>query len=274
MENAVLHHSSDSDASQRFGSAGSRATSSPSPLYARLRDHLRQQILSGALHPNDRLPSEQALVNQFGISRVTVRQALRALREEGLVRTAQGKGCFVSLQGVQDSRSALGFHQSMATLGFVAVSEALSVSEQFAGLEVSQALGLPRRAKVLELRRMRRLNGEPVSCEIRHFPEDIGLHLKSRDLTRDILPLLESCCGIRPGRAEVRIEAVPCRREHASRLKLSKGAPVLSIHRLTLDIKGRAIDYQRLFCRGDAYRFHCNLNLLAQTVAWPGELTR
>lgn len=274
MEHAVLHHSSDTDASQRFETAQSRTTSSQSPLYARLRDHLRQQILSGALHANDRLPSEQALVNQFGISRVTVRQALRALREEGLVRTAQGKGCFVSLQGVQDSRSALGFHQSMATLGFVAVSEVLSVAERFAGVEICQALGLPRRAKVLELRRMRRLNGEPVSCEIRHFPEDIGRHLKSRDLTRDILPLLESFCGIRPGRAEVRIEAVPCRREHASRLKLGKGAPVLSIHRLTLDIKGRAIDYQRLFCRGDAYRFQCNLNLLAQTVAWPGELTR
>lgn len=274
MEHAVLHHHGGTDALQPQHTEGTRAAASQTPLYAKLRDHLRQQILSGTLHANDRLPSEQALVSQFGVSRVTVRQALRALREEGLIRTAQGKGCFVTLQGVQDSRSAMGFHQSMATLGFVAVSEVLSVTEKCAGTEVAQALGLPRRAKVLELRRMRRLNGEPVSCEIRHFPEDIGRHLKSRDLTRDILPLLESCCGIRPGRAEVRIEAVSCRREHAARLKLGKGEPVLSIHRLTLDVKGRAVDYQRLFCRGDSYRFQCNLNLLAQTVAWPGELTR
>lgn len=274
MEHAVLQHHGSTDGSQRPYAEGARAAASQTPLYAKLRDHLRQQILTGTLHANDRLPSEQALVSQFGVSRVTVRKALRALREEGLVRMSQGKGCFVSLQGVQDSRSAMGFHQSMATLGFVAVSEVLSVTEKFASTEVAQALGLPRRAKVLELRRMRRLNGEPVSCEIRYFPEDIGLLLKSRDLTRDILPLLESCCGIRPGRAEMRIEAVPCRREHAVRLKLGKGEPVLSIHRLTLDVKGRAVDYQRLFCRGDAYRFQCNLNLLAQTVAWPGELAR
>lgn len=274
MEHAVLHHHGGTAGSQHPYAADAQPAPAQTPLYARLRDHLRQQILSGTLHANDRLPSEQALVHQFGVSRVTVRQALRALREEGLVRTAQGKGCFVGLQGVQDSRSAMGFHQSMATLGFVAVSEVLLIAERCASAEVSQALNLPRRAKVLELRRMRRLNGEPVSIEIRHFPADIGRQLRSRDLTRDILPLLASCCGLRPGRAEVRIEAVPCRREHAARLKLGKGEPVLSIHRLTLDVKGRAVDYQRLYCRGDAYRFQCNLNLLAQTVAWPGELTR
>jgi GntR family transcriptional regulator len=244
------------------------------PLYAKLRDYLRQQILSGTLHASDRLPSEQMLVRQFDVSRVTVRQALRELRNEGLIRSAQGKGCFVSPQGVQDSRSMVGFHQSMATLGFLATSEVLSVTERFASTEVAQALGLSRRAPVLELRRMRRLNGEPVSCEIRHFPQHIGRHLKSCDLTRDVLPLLASNCGIRPSRAEVRVEAVPCRPEHAIRLKLRKGEPVLSIYRVTFDLRERAIDYQRLYCRGDAYRFQCNLNLLAQPAPWPGELTR
>ena len=129
------------------------------PLYAKLRNHLRMQILSGSLHPSDQLPSELMLVRQFNVSRVTVRQALRELRNEGLIRSAQGKGCFVSPQGVQDSRSMMGFHQSMATLGFLAASEVLSVAERHASAEVAQALGLSRRAPVLELRRMRRLNG-------------------------------------------------------------------------------------------------------------------
>lgn len=271
MENAGLGHQLTRDC---MTTAHRPSKHGAEPLYAKLRDYLRQQILTGALHASDRLPSEQMLVRQFNVSRVTVRQALRELRNEGLVRSAQGKGCFVSLQGVQDSRSMLGFHQSMATLGFLAASEVLSVTERFASTEVAQALGLGRRAPVLELRRMRRLNGEPVSCEIRHFPQDIGRHLKSCDLTRDVLPLLSSKCGIRPSRAEVRVEAVPCRPEHAGRLKLSKGEPVLSIYRVTFDIHERPIDYQRLYCRGDAYRFQCNLNLLAQTTAWPGELAR
>jgi GntR family transcriptional regulator len=273
MEHAFMDHHRGTGAMPRAFADGAQTPAAP--LYARLRDHLRQQILTGTLRTNDRLPSELSLVAQFGVSRVTVRQALRALREEGLVRSAQGKGCFVSLpRGVQDSRSAMGFHQSMATLGFVAVSEVLSVVERSASAEVSQALGLRRRATVLELRRLRRLNGEPVSYEIRHFPDDVGRSLKSHDLTRDILPLLESCCGIRPGRAEVRIEAVPCRHEHVARLQLNRGDPVLSIYRLTLDARGRAVDYQRLYCRGDAYRFHCNLNLLTQASSWPGELAR
>lgn len=271
MENAGLNHQL---ARSSTGADHRPSAHAPEPLYAKLRDYLRQQILSGTLHASDRLPSEQMLVKQFNVSRVTVRQALRELRNEGLIRSAQGKGCFVSLQGVQDSRSMMGFHQSMATLGFLAASEVLSVAERFASTEVTQALGLSRRAPVLELRRMRRLNGEPVSCEIRHFPQDIGRHLKSCDLTRDVLPLLSSKCGIRPARSEVRVEAMPCRPEHANRLKLSKGEPVLSIYRVTFDIHERAIDYQRLYCRGDSYRFQCNLNLLAQAASWPGELAR
>ena len=113
-----------------------------------------------------------------------------------------------------------------------------------------------------------------MSCEIRHFPQDIGRHLKSCDLTRDVLPLLSTKCGIRPSRSEVRVEAVPCQPVHAKRLKLGKGEPVLSIFRITFDVRERAIDCQRLYCRGDAYRFQCNLSLLAQESSWPAELTR
>jgi DNA-binding GntR family transcriptional regulator len=67
---------------------------------------------------------------------------------------------------------------------------------------------------------------------------------------------------------------VACAREHATRLKLKAGEPLLRIHRTTFDAGGRAVDYQQLHCRGDAYRFHCEMNLLRHTPDWRGEFAR
>ena len=68
----------------------------PQPLYAQLRDHLRAAILGGRLRAHDKLPSESGLALQHGVSRITVRQALGALQNEGLITRLQGKGAYVS----------------------------------------------------------------------------------------------------------------------------------------------------------------------------------
>ncbi|MBP6813931.1 MAG: GntR family transcriptional regulator, partial [Burkholderiaceae bacterium] len=66
------------------------------PLFAQVREHLRRSILEGTLAPGDRLPSESALIDQHGVSRITVRQALADLQSAGLIDTVNGKGSFVT----------------------------------------------------------------------------------------------------------------------------------------------------------------------------------
>ncbi len=69
---------------------------SPLPLYVQIRDTLRRKILEGDYAVHERLPSENELMTAFGVSRITIRQALRDLHNEGLVFSAQGKGTYVS----------------------------------------------------------------------------------------------------------------------------------------------------------------------------------
>lgn len=80
------------------------AGASQAPKYIRIRDWLLDRILSAGLTRGDRLPSESDLVRQFDVSRVTVRQALEALRTDGIVESRHGKGWFLRrVRAVQNS---------------------------------------------------------------------------------------------------------------------------------------------------------------------------
>jgi GntR family transcriptional regulator len=231
------------------------------PAYLRIRDELLELIRCGTYRPFDRLPSEMDLMRRFDVSRVTVRQALEALRTQGIVQSLQGKGSFVCMpKVVHETPALLGFHEAMEGRGYATGSTVLSVRERSACHETAQALQLKRKAAVLEVRRLRCVNGEPVSLDVSHFPIEIGAKLLSEDLTGDIFPLLERRCSVPLGRADLSIEAVPCDAENAPVLQLQPQAPVLHIRRLTWSTHGRPVDYEHLYCRGDACQYRVQLN--------------
>jgi GntR family transcriptional regulator len=234
---------------------------SHAPAYLQIRDRLLELIRCGTYRPYDRLPSEAELVRRFGVSRVTVRQALEALRKCGAVQSLQGKGSFVCMPKiVHETPALLGFHEAMEGRGYATGSTVLSVCERTAAHEVAEALHLKRRASVLEVRRLRCVNAEPVSLDVSHFPVDVGAKLLSQDLTGDIFPLLEQRCDVPLGRADVSIEAVPCDAATAPVLQLEPREPVLLIRRLTWSTTGRPVDYEHLYCRGDAWQYRLQLN--------------
>lgn len=231
------------------------------PAYRRIRDELLELIRSGAYRPYERLPSEMELMRRFGVSRVTVRQALQALRKDGVVQSLQGKGSFVCMpKVVHETAALLGFHETMEGRGYATGSTVLSVCERAACLDVAQALKVKRKAPVLEVRRLRCVNDEPVSLDVSHFPVDVGAKLVREDLTGDIFPLLERRCGLPLGRADVSIEAVACDAANAPVLQLEPGEPVLHVRRLTWSVSGRPVDYEHLYCRGDAWQYRVQLN--------------
>jgi GntR family transcriptional regulator len=220
---------------------------------------LRQQILSGELPPHTRLPSEACLMKSFGVSRVTVRQGMRTLAGEGLIYSLQGRGSFVSAPRATYNLSALlGFHEAMRDMPFSATSRLLSCREVPANRSVATALKIKRDDKVLEVKRARCLNGLPVSLDLSYFPRDIGERLRGQNLDGDIFPLLETR-GVRLGRSRLWIEACACPDEYAVDLSVSPGTPILQLSRLTLNPLGRPVDYEYLFCRGDAFQYKVEL---------------
>ncbi|MBK3868619.1 UTRA domain-containing protein [Pseudomonas stutzeri] len=229
---------------------------SPLPLYVQIRDDLRRKILEGSYLVHERLPSENELMNAFGVSRITIRQALRDLHNEGLVFSAQGKGTYVSKpKAVQNVQRLQGFGEAMAAQGYEATARLLSIQERKPPKAAIAALHLLAGEEVVEVKRVRYLNREAVCVENSYFPLDIGRRMFGMDLSGDIFPMLENAFGIALGRADISLDATLADEEHQHYLALKPGEPILRVERLTHDRAGRPIDFEYLCYRGDAFKY-------------------
>ena len=235
---------------------------SPQPLYVQIKDTLRERILTGTYAPHSQMPSEHELCALFGVSRITVRQALGDLQKEGLVFRLHGKGTFVSKpKAFQNVTSLQGFAEAMSSMGYEIVNQLRSFKIIKANRHVAQRLNLPEGAPVAEIHRVRMLNREPVSLELTWVPEALGKRLANADLvTRDIFLILENDCGVPLGHADVSIDAILADDDIARALRVEDGSPVLRIERLTHDASGNPIDYEYLYFRGDAFQYRLRVD--------------
>lgn len=227
------------------------------PLYLQIKESLKKQILEGHYAPYERMPSESKLMTRFGVSRITVRQALRDLHQEGLIFTAQGKGTFASKpKAMQDILHLEGFDEAMNSKGYETSSQLVSIREVNPCHDVQKKLNIKVKGCVVEVVRVRYLNREPVSVDTSYFPMHIGCQLFSRDLGNDIFPLLENELSISLGRADISLEARPAEASIAKLLQMEAGAPIMWVHRLTRDTNDNPVDYEYLAFRGDSYKYH------------------
>jgi len=232
------------------------------PLYTQVRETLRARILDGGYAPGSQIPSESELGAMFSVSRITVRQALGDLQKEGLIFRIHGKGSFVSRpKAFQNVSSLQGFAEAMSGMGYEIVNQLQDFATTTADATVASRLGLAAGSPVTAIRRLRLLNREPVSLELTWLPADIGEPLRQADLVRrDIFLILENDLGVALGHADLRVDAILADEDLAGALRVQEGAPVLRIERLTHDQRGRPIDFEHLYFRGDAFQYRLRVD--------------
>ncbi len=234
---------------------------SPLPLYVQIRDSLRRQILDGTYEVHERLPSENEMMNAFGVSRITIRQALRDLHNEGLVFSAQGKGTFVSKpKAVQNVQRLEGFGEAMAAQGYEASARVLSIQQMKAPKAVAASLDLQQGDEVIEVKRVRYLNRSPVCIENSYFPMFIGQRMFGLDLSGDIFPMLENLFGISLGGADISLDSILADDEAQRYLNLKPGEAILRVERLTHNRNGQPIDFEYLCYRGDSFKYQFRID--------------
>jgi GntR family transcriptional regulator len=237
------------------------AARAPTPLYYRVREALRAQIESGELAPGSPVPTENQLIERYGVSRTTVREAVLGLVQEGLLYRKQGKGTFVAARRFQEQLGALtGFTEEMEARGLHAGARVLTVEAVTLQGHDATLLGLPIGAPAYRIARLRLANEEPVEIETAFFPHDIGFRLAQDDLHDvGIYALLEQRYGVQLHEAEQTIEARAARADEARLLGVRRGAPVLVIERVTSDVTGRLIELGRSVYRADRYKYRVRL---------------
>ncbi len=212
-------------------------------LYRQLKAWLQAELERGAWTRGAQLPSERALVAEYGVSRVTVRQALRELVQEGLLESVPGKGFFVaerpsfSLHGLV-SLSALARERQM-----IASSRVLDARSIAATAALARQLEVPVGAPLLHLARVRLLDGVPMCVQTVWLPERRCRGLLDEDLEKvSLFEVLRERFGIVLTRAESAISARLASTEEQRLLDLDAGAAVLTVDQRTLDAAGEPVE--------------------------------
>jgi GntR family transcriptional regulator len=213
-------------------------------LHRRIGDELRRRILDGELAVGDAVPSESQLADDFGASRGTVRQALAGLRFEGLIGGGRGRPPVVrSTVAAQPFGTFLSFTAWARGVGRTPGQRTVEVAWRRAGEDAADVLGLDPGDPVVEVLRLRLLDGQPAMLERATFVEPVGRLLFEFDPDGGSIYAHLTARGVDLAAARHTFDAVAAGPVDAEQLAVAPGAPLLRERRRTTSADGAPIEY-------------------------------
>jgi GntR family transcriptional regulator len=238
------------------------------PLYAQVENVIIDRISNGSLPPGSRLPSEDSLVQEYAVSRTTIRAAIQSLVQRGLIEIRRGKGTFVTHPKItQELTELTGFVEDMQALGRHATAKVFDQQVVPANQVVARELALSQGAPVVRIRRVRLADGLPLSFDETYLPKEMGEKVMSDNLeTEPIFSLLERKYSTPLLEAKYRLEAVCADATVAEALCIDVGSAIFLIERTSYSIGHQPVDYEKLHYRGDQIRFVTRLTRRAPVL--------
>ena len=230
------------------------------PLYYQLETILRKKIVSGDYATEAPLPSEDAIADEYRVSRITVRQALASLEKEGLVVRLRGKGTFVSkeIQGIERPRFT-GTIEDLILMGLRTSTQVLDWTWIDPPEHIRKRLKLEV-GKVLRIEKMRRIEGAPFSHVLNYLPPAVGEKIQIETVkTKPMLMIIEEDLGFRLSEAYQTVQASIADPEIAALLEIRVGDPLLRSERTVYDVKLHPVEYVTSLYRADKYAFSMKL---------------
>ncbi|MFA5400479.1 MAG: GntR family transcriptional regulator [Dehalococcoidia bacterium] len=233
------------------------------PLYYQLDTILRKKILSGEIAAGAPFPTEDLLVQQYNISRITVRQALASLEKDRLIVRKQGKGTFVAekieraelpkLSGTGNDLVDISSHDSKR---IKIMTRVVGFSRLLANKTITDYLGIPEGEEIIRIERVRLANEKPLYHLLNYLPLDIGEKLNQKALKNKTLThLMETDLKIVIKKAVQTIEADTVDSYIGAILEAREGDPCLILRRVVYEKSGRAIEYLVATFRADRYMY-------------------
>ena len=234
---------------------------SPVPRYFQLKEIMRTKIRDGEWKPGDLIPSERELSEQYKISRMTARQAITELVNEGMFYREQGRGTFVSRHKITQQLIRLtGFTEDIKARGQRPGTRVLSAKMVPADEDTAERLHISPGQLIFRLQRLRLADSEPLAIELSHIHFEGCEKLLEEDLENNSLyRILETQYGLPLMEAEQELEAGLVGEKEAQLLKMSVGSPALYIRRVTYTDRDQPLEYAKSVYCGNKYVFYTNM---------------
>ncbi len=232
--------------------------SSPVPLYHQAARALEEAIEDGRLPPGSKLDSELDLAELLGISRPTMRAALKQLVDKGLIMRRRGIGTIVAPKPLRRAVALTSLYDDLKAAGRNPRTSVLGLEEIPCPPDVAEYLGLEPTAPVLRFERLRVVESDPIALMRNVVP--IGLlEIEKEELEQTGLYELFRKNGIRPHVATQRVGARKAGTEEAELLEIEPGDPLLTMTRIAYDTSGRPIEYGSHCYPAESYWFEMML---------------
>lgn len=238
----------------------------PIPIYFQLAEQFRERIEAGLLKPGDQLPSERELGEEFGISRMTARQAIMYLVRQGKLVVKPGIGTFVAEPKLtHDTLHLLGFTEEMFSHGQAASSQVLEQALVIPPAQVAARLNLDGGEQAIKLVRLR-LSGEmPLLLETVFIPHRLATGLEQEDLSKSSLyGLLEQNFGLHLESAQQTMEVTTANEDESLLFDIPLGATMLLLEGTTFTGDGQPVEAFKALYRGDKFKFAME----SQRLSW------
>jgi DNA-binding GntR family transcriptional regulator len=208
------------------------------PLYLQVRNILIRRLADG-FAPGDRFPTEHQLCDEFGVSRETIREALRGLESDGLIARHRGKGAFVArLPDTARDERLTGVAESFTELNLDTEVEVLKTEVEPIPTRVASALHLERGEPLFRIQRLRRVEGGPLAVHDAFLPVNFGAKLAQLDLTHTTLfTELRETLGLRLVEIYLQIDAIAASMPLARLLRVEAGMPLLVTRRVLSHVR-------------------------------------
>ncbi len=228
-----------------------------SPVYIQIHNDIKRSIESGKWSVGDRIPSERELAVEFNVSRMTLRQAIQTLVEEGILERFVGSGTFVANQKVQEKMSGVtGFTDVMLAQGKKPSSKTVSYHVMSPSLSEAEKLKLKDGDQVLRMERIRYGDGTPISFEVATIPATIVEGLSKPEVTESLYRTLETKKNMIPGRAKQNVSASLASERIAEFLDIKRGDAILRLWQISYLQDGTPFEYVRTQYVGERFEFY------------------
>jgi GntR family transcriptional regulator len=230
------------------------------PLYKQVYDRLIGRIADGYWKPAAALPSEFALADELGVSQGTVRKALNQLVAENILIRRQGKGTYVSEHTQESSMFRFFRYREAGGEDLIPITEIVDVERRKATKREAKKLNLDKQLDLVQVTRIRSINGKPAIFErvlqpLAIFP---GID-KETELPNSLYTLYQEKYNISIVEVRDELQAVSLPADIAEHLNLAADSPVLMTERSSINIDGRVAEWSQAYCSTDNFVYSVSL---------------
>ncbi|MGR3741262.1 GntR family transcriptional regulator [Companilactobacillus sp. DQM5] len=227
------------------------------PVYIQIHNQIKKEVESGKWKIGERIPSERSLSQTFHVSRMTLRQAVQTLVDEGILQRKVGSGTYVASSRVQEKMTGTtSFTEIMKSQGRVPSSKTVSYYLSDPSISEMENLNLESEQQVLRMERIRYADGQPICFETTTVPANLISNLSKKDITTSFYNALENKGGYKIGNSNQTVTATLASEKIANLLDVKRSSAILRLRQLTFLEDGLPFEYVRTQYASDRFEFY------------------